>query len=363
MVPLDDEITPVNDGTAQPLDPAVAPPPDPALAGSVSELTALVVAQARTRRQQLRSLEAETGISKTTWSAWGRGQRPIARDRLAEVVQRYDPDRSGEWLAAWDRLTAPGPCAGGTASLPAGEDRPDPGAVGAEPEPRAEPGDPAGTAPRRAHRRAHPLALAATGALVAAGAAALLLPGQGTRAPLAAGRVQAASSLAVPVRAPEEAAAAAEAEAEPEAPAAAKVAAGGLPVRLLSPVSGARVPPCLVVSGAGRPDPGQTLVVSVRDWASPASLFRLEPVRFAPGDRSPRWTAQQPLPRGSGAGYEVLVVALPGQVADLERGLGAKAGQGWVAPQLPMSARVVAAVRVRPRTDRAGGAGGACPPS
>lgn len=359
MVPLDDEITPVNDGTAQPLDPAVAPPPDPALAGSVSELTALVVAQARTRRQQLRSLEAETGISKTTWSAWGRGQRTIARDRLAEVVQRYDPDRAGEWLAAWDRLAAPDAGTGGTASAPAAADRPDHGPARTEPEHRVEPAETARTAHRTAHRRARPLALAATGALVAAGAAALLLPGQGTRAPLAAGRVQAASSLAVPVRAPEEAAVVAEAE----EPAAAKVAAGVVPVRLLSPVPGARVPPCLVVSGAGRPDPGQTLVVSVRDWASPASLFRLEPVRFAPGDRSPRWTAQQPLPRGSGAGYEVLVVALPGQVADLERGLGAKAGQGWVAPQLPMSARVVAAVRVRPRTDRAGGAAGACPPS
>ncbi|WP_143448643.1 hypothetical protein [Kineosporia sp. A_224] len=359
MGPLDDENMPVDDGTAQSLDATVAPPPDPALAGSVGELTALVVAQARTRRQQLRSLEAETGISKTTWSAWGRGQRTIARDRLAEVVQRYDPDRAGEWLAAWDRLSAAGDGAGGTASLPDAAARPDVSPVGTGPERRAEPGETTGTARRPTHRRARPLALAATGALVAAGAAALLLPGQGTRAPLAAGRVQAASSLAAPVRAPEEAADLAEAE----APAAAKVAIGSAPVRLLSPVTGARVPPCLVVSGAGRPDAGQTLVVSVRDWGSPASLFRLEPVRFAPGDPSRRWTVQQPLPRGSGAGYEVLVVALPGQVADLERGLGARTGQGWVAPQLPMSARVVAAVRVRPRVDRAGAADGGCPPS
>jgi hypothetical protein len=129
--PLDDESTPLDDGTAPPLDPTVAPPPDPARAGSVGELTALVVAQARTRRQQLRSLEAETGISKTTWSAWGRGQRTIARDRLAEVVQRYDPDRAGEWLAAWDRLAASG--GGGTASLTAAADRPDRGPAGAGP--------------------------------------------------------------------------------------------------------------------------------------------------------------------------------------------------------------------------------------
>ena len=73
---------------------------------SLTDLTAVLMAHVRRRRSQLRALEAETGISRTTWSAWARGRRVMSRDRLRQVANSYDPGHLELWLATWDRLAA-----------------------------------------------------------------------------------------------------------------------------------------------------------------------------------------------------------------------------------------------------------------
>ena len=291
----------------------------PEQAGTLVELTVLLVGRARRCRTQLRAIEAETGISKTTWSAWARGQRAAGRDRVAEVAGRYDPDGAQAWLDAWDRLAAPA--------------EPD------QPMPPTSSG-PAVPAPRRRVPAPAGVAGVVLGVLVAGsvagpsagGGAVPPVPPRASAAAGPAGTAQTATAL----------------DTGRASSGASSMVVPDDPVRVVAPEPGQATSGCVEVEGTGRADAGQVLVVSVRSWRGASASFRFAPVQYGSGPGGARaWRARQRLPPTEGGDYEVLVVAVDARAARVEHDLNLATGRGWVAPELPLSARVLSAVRVR----------------
>ena len=119
-------------------------------------------------------------------------------------------------------------------------------------------------------------------------------------------------------------------------------------MRVVVPQPGQAASGCVEVEGTGRADAGQVLVVSVRSWRGASASFRFAPVQYGSGPGgAAAWRARQPLPPTEGGDYEVLVVAVDARAARVEHDLNLATGGGWVAAELPLSARVLSAVRVR----------------
>lgn len=84
-----------------------APPPlDRIRAEDVSsqeELRAALVAMTSVRRN-LRAIEADTGLSKTTIAELRRGRRRVSLDSLDKIVAAYLPAEAAAWRQAWFRV-------------------------------------------------------------------------------------------------------------------------------------------------------------------------------------------------------------------------------------------------------------------
>jgi hypothetical protein len=55
-------------------------------------------------RTNLRAMEADTGVSRTTIADIRGGRRKISREVLMKIVSRYDPDAFDAWHDAWARI-------------------------------------------------------------------------------------------------------------------------------------------------------------------------------------------------------------------------------------------------------------------
>jgi len=263
---------------------------------------------ARRHRSQLRALEAETGISRSTWSAWSRGERAIPRDRLAAVVTHYDPERLPAWLSAWDRLTDPGNTAPAGPD-PQARDRPDtqPHAL---PQPVAAPGTSRGT-------RRLALVAAGAGAALALGLVGSVLANRG-------------GALALP---------------ESHQPSGGVSASGegtvngsgyGLTVQV---PAGHAVRQCETFTGTAQLPQDRTLVLSMRNITDGEAEFNFEPIlRWEIPATDGTWQGPQFFGSGSASVdkfYEIRVFAVQRDVVRDQEAAAAAAGHDWRTATLP----------------------------